>query len=125
MLNPKQIGRFIGDNLNINDAAIRYILTDFRPDIKTSAGRRVRCLGLILNLTCQAYTIDKDSKCLKAELTDETLAELKRQLAEYRKEVDSRAHDFVSWVRWSPQRRKKFLECCRAVSNLEFEGKGT
>ena len=99
ILNPEQIGCYIGDNLATSDVVISEILTNFCPDIRQLRSRRVRCLSHILNLTCQAYAIGKDSEFLKAELTDETLAELQRQLSEYCKNVDRGGHEFVSWVR--------------------------
>ncbi|KAA8610947.1 hypothetical protein PtrV1_14031 [Pyrenophora tritici-repentis] len=52
-----QIGYFMLDNASANDTAVEFILKDLCPWMKSKQRRhrRLRCLGHVINLCCQAF----------------------------------------------------------------------
>jgi hypothetical protein len=67
MINIKRLRLFIGDNVTINDTAVRVILAYLRPDLKDPDSRRVKCLRHIINLAAKAFLFGKDADAFKEE----------------------------------------------------------
>jgi hypothetical protein len=66
---------FIADNVDLNNTAIRAILTAIRPDLKLDT-RRSRCLGHIINLAAKAFIFNREVDAFKSAVgqIDETEA---------------------------------------------------
>jgi hypothetical protein len=60
-----KLGYFIADNDGRNDTYVRAILRKYRPDIKDSDSRKVRCLGYIINLAAKAFLFGKNADAFK------------------------------------------------------------
>jgi hypothetical protein len=60
-----KLGYFIADNDGRNDIFIRAILRKYRPDIKDSNSRRVRCLKHIINLAAKTFLFGKNADAFK------------------------------------------------------------
>ncbi|KAF7443405.1 hypothetical protein A1F99_129120 [Pyrenophora tritici-repentis] len=62
-----QIGYFMLDNASANDTAVEFILKDLCPWMKSKQRRhrRLRCLGHVINLCCQAFLIRDVNKQVK------------------------------------------------------------
>jgi hypothetical protein len=66
---------FIADNVDLNNTAIRAILTAIRPDLKLDT-RRSRCLGHIINLAAKEFIFNREVDAFKSAVgqIDETEA---------------------------------------------------
>ncbi|SCO92651.1 uncharacterized protein FRV6_16779 [Fusarium oxysporum] len=65
-----QIGYFMLDNASSNDTAVEFILKELCPWMtpKQRRHRRLRCLGHIINLCCQAFLMGRDCERYLAKL---------------------------------------------------------
>ncbi|CCE34843.1 uncharacterized protein CPUR_08782, partial [Claviceps purpurea 20.1] len=120
-----KIGCLISDNASNNDTCgkVLYQGFDLSPRFREqdAVHRRIRCYGHILNLVGQAILYGKDtaifhqaSEGLDAEELDED------DLANWRRRGPiAKLHNFVLWVRASPQRSQMFKGIF--VENLESD----
>jgi hypothetical protein len=107
MLDPEQLGHFIADNENTNDAVIRLILAELRPTVLPQS-YRVRCLGHIINLAAKAHSVQNDIDCFE----DDFESQSPQELWEHRRDFDRKIHTLVGFIRFNSQRREKFEACC-------------
>ncbi|KAF7568858.1 hypothetical protein PtrM4_112730 [Pyrenophora tritici-repentis] len=65
-----QIGYFMLDNASANDTAVEFILKDLCPWMKSKQRRhrRLRCLGHVINLCCQAFLMGRNCEKYLAKL---------------------------------------------------------
>ena len=120
MIDQGQLGCFVSDNENTNDAVIRLILAELESNAQSKL-RRARCLGHIINLAAQAHQLANDVDCLEEDFEETSMAELFRQ----RRGFDKKVHGLVAFIRVTPQRREKFERCCVAVQadDADFKSK--
>ncbi|KAM4055626.1 restless-like transposase [Hirsutella rhossiliensis] len=73
-----QIGYFMLDNASSNDTAVEFILKELCPWMKPQQRRhrRLRCLGHIVNLCCQAFLMGRNCEKHLAKLESTTSAEI-------------------------------------------------
>ncbi|KAG7404301.1 hypothetical protein Forpe1208_v015760 [Fusarium oxysporum f. sp. rapae] len=71
-----QIGYFMLDNASSNDTAVEVILKELCPWMtpKQRRHRRLRCLGHIINLCCQAFLMGRDCERLTPQRREEFAA---------------------------------------------------
>ncbi|KAM4060321.1 restless-like transposase [Hirsutella rhossiliensis] len=108
-----QIGYFMLDNASSNDTAVEFILKELCPWMKPQQRRhrRLRCLGHIVNLCCQAFLMGRNSYYAAQVLNPY------RKWAWFRQE----------WVLQGDEGRQKWYESAQlAVKQLwetEYKGK--
>ena len=109
-----RLGVFVADNADLNDAAIRSILHELRPELSID-DRRSRCLGHTINLAAKAFIFGKETDAFKAlvDSVDETDAldsdKMRWARAAWRERGPiGKFHNMVTFIRSSPQRREAF-----------------
>lgn len=118
-----RIGWFVSDNASSNDTTLRRLATHMVIDLPEM---RLRCLGHILNLACQAMLHGTDAESFEhidvtdidMEAADEkarrflnsvkTMSEEELLKQWRRKGFYGKAHNFVVYVNRSPQRIQRF-----------------
>jgi hypothetical protein len=121
----EQIGYFMLDNASSNDAAVEHILRELCPWMtpRQRRHRRLRCLGHIINLCCQAFLMGRDCEKYLAKL------EKHYQRGDYAKVEElwkkfgclGRLHNLVRYIRLSPQRREEFAAIVMGGHLTEFD----
>jgi hypothetical protein len=121
-----QIGYFMLDNASSNDTAVEFILKDLCPWMKSKQRRyrRLRCLGHIINLCCQAFLMGRNCEKYVAKL------EKHYQRGDYTKVEElwkkfgclGRLHNLVRYIRLTPQRREEFAAIIIGGDLAEFDG---
>lgn len=120
-----RVGYIIGDNISSNDAAAHTILSRLYPglSLEDRTGRRLRCLGHIVNLCANALIFgggkkggDKELDRLANKGDSEGCDELWRGRGPV-----GRLHNIIKYIRWSPQRRQEFMECIKGGELAEFD----
>ncbi|KAJ0129553.1 54S ribosomal protein L4, partial [Fusarium oxysporum f. sp. albedinis] len=120
-----QIGYFMLDNASSNDTAVEFILKELCPWMtpKQRRHRRLRCLGHIINLCCQAFLMGRDCERYLAKL------EKHYQRGDYAKVEElwkrfgclGRLHNLVRYIRLTPQRREEFAAIIVGGDLAEFD----
>ncbi|KAG4275822.1 hypothetical protein FPRO04_14338 [Fusarium proliferatum] len=120
-----QIGYFMLDNASSNDTAVKFILKELCPWMtpKQRRHRRLRCLGHIINLCCQAFLMGRDCERYLAKL------EKHYQRGDYAKVEElwkrfgclGRLHNLVRYIRLTPQRREEFAAIIVGGDLAEFD----
>jgi hypothetical protein len=120
-----QIGYFMLDNASSNDTAVEFILKELCPWMtpKQRRHRRLRCLGHIINLCCQAFLMGRDCERYLAKL------EKHYQRGDYAKVEElwkrfgclGRLHNLVRYIRVTPQRREEFAAIIVGGDLAEFD----
>lgn len=101
------VGWFVLDNAQNNDTAIEEIAEKlgFNP-----VERRLRCAGHIINLIARHLLYGFDSDLF--EECDSISANLKEELERWRRHGPvGKAHNLITWVYASPQRRARWHKC--------------
>ncbi|KAF7567796.1 Dimer-Tnp-hAT domain containing protein [Pyrenophora tritici-repentis] len=121
-----QIGYFMLDNASANDTAVEFILKDLCPWMKSKQRRhrRLRCLGHVINLCCQAFLMGRNCEKYLAKL------EKHHQRGDYTKVEElwkkfgclGRLHNLVRYIRLTPQRRKEFATIIIGGDLSQFDG---
>lgn len=121
-----QIGYFMLDNASSNDTAVNFILKKLCPwmEVKQRRYRRLRCLGHIINLYCQAFLMGRNSERYLAKL------EKHYQRGDYAKIEElwkrfgclGRLHNLVRYIRLTPQRREEFAAILISGDLSQFDG---
>lgn len=121
-----QIGYFMLDNASSNDTAVEFILKELCPWMKPKQRRhrRLRCLGHIVNLCCQAFLMGRNCEKYLAKL------EKHYQRGDYTKVEElwkqfgclGRLHNLVRYIRLTPQRREEFAAIVIGGDLSEFDG---
>ncbi|KAI8406110.1 hypothetical protein FOFC_13578, partial [Fusarium oxysporum] len=121
-----EIGYFMLDNASSNDTAVGFILKELCPwmDSKQRRHRRLRCLGHIVNLCCQAFLMGRNCEKYLAKL------EKHYQRGDYVKVEElwkkfgclGRLHNLVRYIRLTPQRREEFAAIIIGGDLSEFDG---
>ncbi|KAL9563891.1 hypothetical protein ACKAV7_011926 [Fusarium commune] len=121
-----EIGYFMLDNASPNHTAVGFILKELCPwmDSKQRRHRRLRCLGHIVNLCCQAFLMGRNCEKYLAKL------EKHYQRGDYAKVEDlwkkfgclGRLHNLVRYIRLTPQRREEFAAIIIGGDLSEFDG---
>ncbi|PWI65082.1 hypothetical protein PCL_07381 [Purpureocillium lilacinum] len=121
-----QIGYFILDNASSNDHAVELILKELCSlmNSKQRRHRRLRCLGHIINLCCQAFLMGRNCEKYPAKL------EKHYQRGDYAKVEElwkrfgclGRLHNLVRYIRLTPQRREEFAAIIIGGDLSEFDG---
>ena len=107
-----RIGFFTADNDPTNDKAIRLLLQQLRPDIANSdKGRRIRCIGHIINLVMKAFLFGEDADSFEIEVGGAVhLGRHKSILKAWRKRGPlGKLHNTLIHIRGSSKRREAFL----------------
>jgi hAT family protein len=121
-----QTGYFMLDNASSNDTAVEFILKELSPWMKPKQRRqrRLRCLGHIINLCCQAFLMGRNCEKHLAKL------EKHYQRGDYAKVEElwkkfgclGRLHNLVRYIRLTPQRREEFAAIVIGGDLSEFDG---
>ncbi|KAF7445680.1 Dimer-Tnp-hAT domain containing protein [Pyrenophora tritici-repentis] len=121
-----QIGYFMLDNASANDTAVEFILKDLCPWMKSKQRRhrRLRCLGHVINLCCQAFLMGRNCEKYLAKL------EKHHQRGDYTKVEElwkkfgclGRLHNLVRYIRLTPQRREEFATVIIGGDLSQFDG---
>ncbi|KAG7410232.1 putative AC transposase [Fusarium oxysporum f. sp. raphani] len=121
-----EIGYFMLDNTSSNDTAVGFILKELCPwmDSKQRRHRRLRCLGHIVNLCCQAFLMGRNCEKYLVKL------EKHYQRGDYAKVEElwkrfgclGRLHNLVRYIRLTPQRREEFAAIIIGGDLSEFDG---
>ncbi|KAG9380938.1 hypothetical protein A1F94_008258 [Pyrenophora tritici-repentis] len=121
-----QIGYFMLDNASANDTAVEFILKDLCPWMKSKQRRhrRLRCLGHVINLCCQAFLMGRNCEKYLAKL------EKHHQRGDYTKVEElwkkfgclGRLHNLVRYIRLTPQRREEFATIIIGGDLSQFDG---
>ena len=115
-----KLGYFMADNATNNDKALRFLDRAIRNEGRIGFDveeRRLRCLGHILNLAVKVLLFGGNVAALEKEMEDfedEDVDTNDNDSGEARKwrarGVVGKLHNIVIFIRWSPQRRNKFLD---------------
>lgn len=100
-----EIGWFVSDNHGANDTAVQQICESFHIP-EQADGRRLRCLGHIINLTAQAFLFGKDTEAFEADDWDDLAVAY--QLWQSAGPI-GQVHYIFTFIRSSSQRREDFL----------------
>ncbi|KJZ68286.1 hypothetical protein HIM_12323 [Hirsutella minnesotensis 3608] len=121
-----QIGYFMLDNASSNDTAVEFILKELCPWMtpQQRRHRRLRCLGHIVNLCCQAFLMGRNCEKYLAKL------EKHYQRGDYMKVEElwkkfgclGRLHNLVRYIRLTPQRREEFAAIIIGGDLSDFDG---
>ncbi|KAL9572045.1 hypothetical protein ACKAV7_003762 [Fusarium commune] len=121
-----EIGYFMLDNASSNDTAIRFILKELCPwmDSKQHRHRRLRCLGHIINLCCQAFLIGRNYEKYLAKLEKHYQRRDYVKVEELWKKFGylGRLHNLVRYIRLTLQRREEFAAIIIGGDLSEFDG---
>jgi hypothetical protein len=102
----EQIGYFMLDNASSNDAAVEHILRELCPWItpRQRRHRRLRCLGHIINLCCQAFLMGRDCEKYLAKLEKHYQRRDYAKVEELWKKFGclGRLHNLMRYIRLSP-----------------------
>ena len=105
------IGYFMLDNGGNNDTSVAYIFDELCSQLNATRrlGRRLRCLGHIINLICQSFLLQDADRTLQnletAQLHDDAI-----QIAKIwqKQSPIGKLHNLVRYITASPQRREEF-----------------
>ncbi|KAF7450657.1 Dimer-Tnp-hAT domain containing protein [Pyrenophora tritici-repentis] len=123
-----QIGYFMLDNASANDTAVEFILKDLCPWMKSKQRRhrRLRCLGHVINLCCQAFLMGRNCEKYLAKL------EKHHQRGDYTKVEElwkkfgclGRLHNLLDLLVdiSAPQRREEFATIIIGGDLSQFDG---
>jgi hypothetical protein len=121
-----QIGYFMLDNHGSNDSAVDHILKKLRPDMSAQQRRfrRLRCLGHVINLCCQAFLLGHDCERELAKLETHYRSGDYTQVEELWKKYGclGRLHNLVRYIRLSAGRREEFKSIVGGGDVSEFDG---
>ncbi|RFN45157.1 putative ac transposase [Fusarium flagelliforme] len=121
-----EIGYFMLDNASSNDTAVGFILKELCPwmDSKQRRHRRLRCLGHIVNLCCQAFLMGRNCEKYLAKLEKHYQRGDYEKVEELWKEFGclGRLHNLVRYIRLTPQRREEFAAIIIGGDLSEFDG---
>ena len=121
-----QIGYFMLDNASSNDIAVEFILKELCPWMKSkqSRHRRLRCLGHIINLCCQAFLMGRNCEKYLAKLEKHYQRGNYTEVEELWKKFGclGRLHNLVRYIRLTPQRREEFAAIIIGRDLSEFDG---
>ena len=121
----QKIGWFVSDNASSNDATIAKVLKALEPAISEGEilGRRLRCLGHIINLSARSLLDPTASECAVAaselDIDDITSADPWHSNGPIGK-----LHKLIRYVLASPQRREEFSEVKGGRNTVEFDHLG-
>lgn len=120
------IGYFMLDNASSNDTAVEFILKELCPwmDSKQRRNRRLRCLGHIINLCCQAFLMGRNCEKYMAKLEKHHLRGDYAKVEELWKKFGclGRLHNLVRYIRLTPQRREEFAAIVMGGDLSAFDG---
>jgi hypothetical protein len=121
-----QIGYFMLDNASSNDTAVEFILKELCPWMKSKQRRhrRLRCLGHIINLCCQAFLMGRNCERYLAKLEKHYQRGNYTKVEELWKKFGclGRLHNLVRYIRLTPQRREEFAAIIIGRDLSEFDG---
>ena len=72
----EKLGYFITDNASYNDTCVTEIIETLRPDLDAH-GRRLRCMGHIINLIAKALLFGNKSESFEAVAVAEGISDMK------------------------------------------------
>lgn len=120
------VGYFMLDNASSNDAAVEFILKELCPwmDAKQRRHRRLRCLGHIINLCCQAFLMGRNCEKYLAKLEKHHLRGDYAKVEELWRKFGclGRLHNLVRYIRLTPQRREEFAAIVMGGDLSAFDG---
>jgi hypothetical protein len=106
------LGTIVSDNASNNDVCghelFKQLIPEYTPE--DVVDRRMRCYGHILNLVGRAFLYGEDSESFEQESQGlEALDRIDNDLQHWRKKGPiGKLHNFVKWVRSTPQRSEYF-----------------
>jgi hypothetical protein len=125
-ISGNQIGYFMLDNASSNDTAVEFILKELCPWMKSKQRRhrRLRCLGHIINLCCQAFLMGRNCERYLAKLEKHYQRGNYTEVEELWKKFGclGRLHNLVRYIRLTPQRREEFAAIIIGRDLSEFDG---
>ena len=106
----ERLGYFVLDNAESNDTCIEHLLLKIAPQLQKKH-RRLRCMGHILNLACQALLFGDVPEQHQANVhLVRALQDEQRELNIWRKKGPiGKLHNVVRFIRNTPQRREAFM----------------
>jgi hypothetical protein len=120
------IGYFMLDNASSNDTAVELILKELCPwmSSKQRRHRRLRCLGHIINLCCQAFLMGRNCDKYLAKLEKHHLRGDYAKVEELWRKFGclGRLHNLVRYIRLTPQRREEFAAIVVGGDLSAFDG---
>ncbi|KJZ69845.1 hypothetical protein HIM_10773 [Hirsutella minnesotensis 3608] len=123
-----RIGYFVTDNASNNNTAIDSLIARFLPHLtpKQRLGRRLRCLGHVINLSAKAflYGTEFDAFEKNAEAFKEQSSLLKELHLWRKRGPVGKLHNIVTFICRTPQRREKFANIQSQSEDFatEFDG---
>ena len=109
-----QIGYFITDNTSNNDTAVDIVVGHYLSYIpyKARQGRRLRCLGHVINLSAKAFLYGKEFDAFKKDIEHaQEYSNLLKELTTWRKRGPvGKLHNIIIFICRSSQRRDKFAK---------------
>lgn len=120
------VGYSMLDNASSNDAAVEVILKDLCPWMspRERRHRRLRCLGHVINLCCQAFLMGQNCENYLAKLEKHHLRGDYAKVEELWKKFGclGRLHNLVRYIRLTPQRREEFASVVIGGDLSAFDG---
>ena len=120
------IGYFMLDNASSNDTAVELILKELCPwmSSKQRRHRRLRCLGHIINLCCQAFLMGRNCDKYLAKLEKHHLRGDYAKVEELWRKFGclGRLHNLVRYIRLTLQRREEFAAIVVGGDLSAFDG---
>jgi hypothetical protein len=109
-----RIGYFITDNASNNDTAVDIVVSHYFPHMpyKARQGRRLRCLGHVINLSARAFLYGKEFDAFEKGIEHaQECSDLLKELTTWRKRGPvGKLHNIIVFICRSPQRRDKFAK---------------
>jgi hypothetical protein len=122
----QKVGYFMSDNAKNNDTAIAAVLQQLYPalSIKQRQGRRLRCMGHVINLCARALLLGKGAGKKLSELERK---ELKGDVVAgdrfwKGKGALGHLHNIVVYIRCTPQRLEEFMKVKKGGNLAQFDG---
>ena len=122
----QKVGYFISDSAKNNDTAIAAVLQRLYPSlsIKQRQGRRLRCLGHIINLCARALLLGKGAG---KKLSDIERKQSKGDFAAADRFWKSKGplgqlYNIVACIRCTPQRMEEFMKVKKGGKLAQFDG---
>ena len=121
----QKIGYFMSDNAKSNDTAIAAAMQQLYPSlsIKQQQGRRLRCMGHIINLCARALLLGKGAGKKLSELERKELKGSVVAVDRFWKNKGAlgQLHNLVVYIRCTPQRLEEFAKIRKGGNLAQFD----
>jgi hypothetical protein len=107
------VGYFVSDNDSTNDVAVKAICRDL--ELGIAEGRRLRCLGHIINLSAKAFLFGTEDGSFDFEISD--VGKMKPEVRQALGPI-GKLHNIIHWVQRTPQRAQSFKKLTSDVADV-------